>query len=82
MNKIYPTREICSICGDIVRIGFWVPDDIWREVIPEKSQNDIFCLNCFTKRADDKFMSWDHQILFFPVSLRTHFHLNFERSDK
>ena len=49
-----PTREVCSICGNISRVGFWVPDKIWKQVMHVSLQNNIVCLECFAKRADEK----------------------------
>jgi hypothetical protein len=66
------TREICSVCGNVVRIGFYVPDDIWSNIIPYKKRNDNYCLDCFTKIADETLIEWDKSIKFFPVSLKTH----------
>lgn len=66
------TREICAICGNIVRVGFWVPNAIWKEVVHIHYQNSILCLECFTKRADEKFIEWDKLIKFYPVSFKSH----------
>jgi transcriptional regulator with PAS, ATPase and Fis domain len=66
------TREACSICGRISRIGFHVPDEIWRHVIHPHYQNSIVCLACFAERADEHFIEWDKQIEFHPVSFKTH----------
>jgi len=68
--EMIPTREVCSICGNISRVGFWVPDKIWKQVMSQ--QNDIVCLECFTKRADEKLIEWDKDIRLYPVSFKTH----------
>ncbi len=66
------TREFCSICGNIVRVGFHVPDNIWEQVVHASKINDIHCLECFTKRADEKLIDWSKAIKFYPVSLKKH----------
>jgi len=64
-----PSREICSDCNEVSRIGFSVSDSIWNEAVGD---NRILCLRCFTQRADFKYVEWDKDIQFFPVSKVTH----------
>lgn len=66
------SREICKICYHVNPVGFDVPDDIWKQVIPEKFVNNVVCLSCFIRIADEKFINWDKDIKFYPVSLYTH----------
>lgn len=72
------TRETCCICGDIIRVGFHVPDEIWEQVVHPSRINDIHCLNCFTRRADEKLIDWDKQIRFYPVSFASHISPDFK----
>lgn len=65
-------REMCALCHRVVRVGFWVPDYIWAEVVHPSRINDIHCLECFTVRADEKLIDWSKDIRFYPVSLRLH----------
>ena len=65
-------REICSLCHEISRVGFWVPDEIWKKVVHTSKMNDIICLRCFTRLADEKSIQWDEEIKFYPVSQKTH----------
>ena len=75
------SREICKICGDINRVGFSVPDEVWSEVVPLKWRSSIVCLRCFTRLADEKLVEWDKCIDFYPVSMKSH--LNWvEEEDK
>lgn len=67
-----PHREICSLCHEVSRIGFSVPNGIWKAVVHKKYQNDILCLQCFTRQADEKGVEWDKKIDFYPVSWITH----------
>lgn len=66
------SRELCKLCYHVNAVGFSVPDDVWRSVVPAPVQGDVVCLSCFTRLADEKRIAWDHQIEFFPVSLATH----------
>ena len=66
------SREICKICYQVNAIGFNVPDDIWRAVVPPHLVNRIVCLNCFTRLADEKLIAWDEHIELFPVSMNSH----------
>ncbi len=70
--KAKPHREICSLCYEISRVGFWVPDDIWKAAIHRHFQNSIICLRCFTRLADEKSVEWDKEIKFYPVSWIKH----------
>jgi hypothetical protein len=66
------TREICTLCYEINRVGFWVPDKIWQAVVPKGYEYNILCLRCFTRIADEKAIEWDKEIKFYPVSWTTH----------
>jgi hypothetical protein len=70
------TREICSGCGRISRVGFSVPDDVWKTLVGWQEElldhGVVLCLACFTERADDAGIEWDREIQFWPVSLVTH----------
>jgi len=61
-------REICSLCHEVSRVGFWVPDDVWELATHRSYRNSIICLRCFTRLADERCVAWDKQIKFFPVS--------------
>lgn len=67
-----PTREICGLCHRVSAVGFWVPNDVWSEVVHPHYIASIHCLSCFVERADEKLVEWDSVIKFYPVSLRTH----------
>lgn len=76
-------REICAACGQPNPIGYKVPDEIWRAVIPKRHRfswraltrnhegdgSDTFCIMCFARYADDAGVRWDRDIEFFPWSL-------------
>ena len=69
MDRI-PHREFCSLCHKVNRVGFWVPDGIWKAVVHRTMINSIICLNCFTAFADEKLIDWSKDIKLYPVSLR------------
>lgn len=68
----FASRETCKICYRANAVGFRVPDEVWRQAVPEPKQNGVVCLACFTMLADERGVEWDREIEFFPVSLVTH----------
>ena len=66
------SREICKICYGVNAVGFSVPDDVWRAVVPQQFQSHVVCLRCFTRLADEKLIAWDDDMEFFPVSMVAH----------
>lgn len=70
MHTAACTREVCGLCGRVSAVGFHVPDAIWRAVMGDSQA--IACVGCFTRRADEKYVEWDRDIQFYPVSKRTH----------
>lgn len=72
MSRWNCSREICKCCGEITTVGFGVPDEMWRAVVPSCYLDSEICLRCFTRWADEKGVQWDHAIKLFPVSLISH----------
>jgi len=72
--KRNPHREICSLCNEVSRVGFYVSDEIWQAAMHRHDWNSIVCLRCFTRLADERGVQWDvgDDIKFFPVSWITH----------
>jgi len=66
--KRKPHREICSLCNEVSRIGFHVPDKVWALTVHASQIEDIICLRCFTRLADERGVRWDKHIKFFPIS--------------
>ena len=66
------SREICKICFRANPVGFSVPDEIWKDAIPSRHWDDVVCISCFARLADEKLIPWDEQIELYPVSMRTH----------
>ena len=67
MNR-KPHREICSLCHEVSRIGFLVPDEVWKLAVHVSQWNDIICLRCFARLADERGVEWDKDIKFYPCS--------------
>lgn len=63
-----PHRQICSLCHEVDRVSFLVPDDVWELAVHASQINSIICLRCFTRLADERGVRWDRDIQFFPVS--------------
>ena len=61
-------REICSLCHEVSRVGFHVPDEVWKLSVHVSQQNNLICLRCFTRLADERGVRWDDDIKFYPVS--------------
>lgn len=74
-------REICAICGHVSRVGFRVPDEIWKHAIHPFYWTSIVCLACFAERADEHLIEWDKEIQFFPVSFATHLRASGQNRD-
>lgn len=76
LNNI--SREICKLCYTENPIGFNVPDEVWRTIVPEQVVNSVVCINCFTRMGDAKMVQWDKDIEFWPVSRFTFLQCNKE----
>lgn len=71
-HNIPLSREICKLCFRDNPVGFYVPDEIWKDVIPSKYCSRVVCISCFTCLADEKLIPWDREIQLYPVSMNTH----------
>ena len=69
--KRKPHREICSLCHEVCRVSFWVPDDIWELATSDSQRNSAICLRCFTRLADERGVDWDREIKFYPTDQAT-----------
>ena len=65
-------RQICSVCNREYSIDFKVPNEIWELATHHSQRENLICLDCFTRMADTRFVKWDEDITFSPVSLITH----------
>lgn len=71
-GNAWPSRERCGHCQEYSAVGFWVPNIIWVQVMPEKHRDTVCCLRCFARMADERLVQWDDDIKFYPVSLASH----------
>lgn len=61
-------RETCKCCWTPSPVGFHVPDELWRAVVPERLQEEVLCIMCFARLADEAMVYWEKGIELFPVS--------------
>ena len=67
-----PHRQICSVCQREYSIDFVVPNEIWELATHINQRESLICLDCFTRMADTRFVEWDKDIKFYPISLVSH----------
>jgi len=53
-------------------VGFHVPDEVWKEAIPQEHWSSVVCLLCFARLADEKLIPWHRRIQLYPVSMHSH----------
>jgi hypothetical protein len=44
-------RQHCSVCRCEEKFNFHVPDDTWKNVVPEEYRQRVVCLSCFDEFA-------------------------------
>lgn len=50
----YLLQQRCKVCGCRDKFDFHVPDQVWKEIVPQKYQNRVVCLACFDDFASKK----------------------------
>jgi hypothetical protein len=55
-------RPVCRACGHSEKFDFYVPDDIWQQVVPPEHQRGVICLECFDEFAFDKGVDYSQSI--------------------
>jgi len=65
-------RMFCSVCGEVIRVMFHVPNDIWELSVHISQIENLICLRCFTRMADERGVEWDREITFEPISQVKH----------
>jgi hypothetical protein len=58
-NGMYP---VCKVCGCVDKFDFNVPDDVWKEVVPNTHLHDVVCLKCFDEFAFEKGVNYAESI--------------------
>ena len=44
-------RQRCRVCKCEDKFNFYVPDEVWQEIVPPEYQNKVVCLPCFDEFA-------------------------------
>jgi hypothetical protein len=47
-------RQKCAACKCADKFNFFVPDELWKDVVPQQYQNGVVCLPCFDEFAREK----------------------------
>lgn len=60
-------RQKCSVCKCVDKFNFYVPDELWKDIIPRQYQNKVVCLPCFDEcaRAQNVDYSESIEVLYF-----------------
>lgn len=61
-------RETCKRCWRENPIGFSVPDEMWRAVVPARHIDNVLCPVCFDRYATKRGIDWTGQCEFFAVA--------------
>ena len=44
-------RQQCSVCQCDDKFNYYVPDEVWRGIVPDEYRNKVVCLPCFDQFA-------------------------------
>jgi hypothetical protein len=60
-------RQKCSVCRCEEKFNFHVPDEVWKNAVPDEFQNRVVCLACFDEFARRNNVDYSNSIneLFF-----------------
>lgn len=47
-------QQRCKACGRPDKFDFYVPDGIWKAVVPQRLRNRVVCLSCFDDFARER----------------------------
>ena len=63
-------RQRCRVCKCQDKFNFYVPDGIWREVVPHEYQDTVVCLSCFDEFARERNVDYSDviELLYFAGS--------------
>lgn len=48
------SRQTCRVCGRPDKFNFYVPDEVWQEVVPAEFSSRVVCLYCFDGFAKER----------------------------
>jgi hypothetical protein len=55
-------RQHCRVCNCQDKFNFYVPDRVWREVVPGEYQDTVVCLPCFDEFARERNIDYSEVI--------------------
>ncbi len=60
-------RQRCRVCKCEDKFNFYVPDEVWREIVPPEYQNKVVCLPCFDEFARKQNVDYSRwiEVLYF-----------------
>jgi len=63
-------RQRCRVCKCEDKFNFYVPDQVWREIVPPEYQNKVVCLPCFDEFARQRGVDYSEsiEVLYFAGS--------------
>lgn len=54
-------RQTCKCCGRPDKFDFYVPDELWEQIVPADLRNRVVCLYCFDDFAAEAGINYaDH----------------------
>jgi hypothetical protein len=63
-------RQRCRVCKCQDKFNFYVPDRIWRQVVPHEYRDTVVCLPCFDEFARERNVDYSDviEMLYFAGS--------------
>lgn len=63
-------RQRCSVCHCDDKFNYYVPDQMWRRIVPSEYQNNVVCLPCFDDFARKQNVDYSDfiEVLYFAGS--------------
>jgi hypothetical protein len=55
-------RQRCRVCDCEDKFNFYVPDQVWQEIVPREYQNAVVCLPCFDEFARERNVDYSQMI--------------------
>lgn len=62
-DRRFTNQQRCKVCGRRDKFNFYVPDDVWRAIVPFRLQNRVVCLGCFDRMAKEKGVEYAPHLL-------------------
>ena len=55
-------RQRCRVCKCRDKFNFYVPDRVWREIVPREYLDTVVCLPCFDELAQERNVDYSEEI--------------------